>query len=156
MKAASSQSGESDPRKAQLLEALCHSQTRAREAERAAKRANDEKEHVIKLFFKQASQLFAYKQWFQLLQLESIYLQIKNNEDKPSVSTFFPEFHPKTTSKGKKLHRNWQVASKSKRRKHGESRVDVPKYAVAIALGLSLIGAGLLLGWTVGWMFPSL
>ncbi|KAK4802491.1 hypothetical protein SAY86_000694 [Trapa natans] len=156
MKMASGECSDSDPSKAQLLEALCHSQTRAREAERAAKRANDEKEHIIKLVFKQASQLFAYKQWFQLLQLESIYFQIKNNDGNPSVSTFFPKFHPRMISKGKKPSRSWLVDTKSKRGKIRESRIDVPKYAVAIALGLSLIGAGLLLGWTVGWMLPSL
>nr|GEX52056.1 RNA-directed DNA polymerase, eukaryota [Tanacetum cinerariifolium] len=33
--------------KAQLLEALCHSQTRAREAEKAAQQAYNEKEHIL-------------------------------------------------------------------------------------------------------------
>ncbi|KAE8700980.1 Detected protein of unknown function [Hibiscus syriacus] len=42
---------ESDPTKAQLLEALRHSQTRAREAEKVVKQAYAEKEHVIKLIF---------------------------------------------------------------------------------------------------------
>ncbi|TXG63045.1 hypothetical protein EZV62_010039 [Acer yangbiense] len=62
---------ESDPCKAQLLEALHHSQTHAREAETEVKQAYAEKEHILKLFFRQASQPFAYKQWFQLLQLET-------------------------------------------------------------------------------------
>ncbi|KAK7292822.1 hypothetical protein RJT34_15676 [Clitoria ternatea] len=53
---------EGDLSKAQLTEALCHSQTRAREAEEVAKQAYAEKEHIIGLFFIQASQLFAYKQ----------------------------------------------------------------------------------------------
>ncbi|OWM68636.1 uncharacterized protein LOC116187187 [Punica granatum] len=154
MKAVAGEGGEPDPSKAQLLEALCHSQTRAREAENAVKRANAEKEHIIKLFFKQASQLFAYKQWFQLLQLESIHLQIKNGDDEPSVSAFFPEVRPRTAYKGKKLRRNWQKVAKGKSGKRGETRVDVTKYAVAIALGFGLVGAGLLLGWTVGWMLP--
>ncbi|KAA8520764.1 hypothetical protein F0562_014964 [Nyssa sinensis] len=79
---------ESDTSKAQLLEALCHSQTRAREAEKAAKQAYAEKEHIVKLFFRQASHLFAYKQWFQLLQLENLYFQIKKN-DQP-VSSLHP------------------------------------------------------------------
>ncbi|KAI3720577.1 hypothetical protein L2E82_31566 [Cichorium intybus] len=48
--------------KAELLEALCRSQRRAREAEKAADEACNEKEHVITLFLKQASQIFAYKQ----------------------------------------------------------------------------------------------
>ncbi|CAH1414415.1 unnamed protein product [Lactuca virosa] len=57
--------------KAELLEALCHSQTRAREAEKVAQKENNEKEDMINQFMKQASQLFAYKQWFRILQLEA-------------------------------------------------------------------------------------
>ncbi|OMO93591.1 hypothetical protein COLO4_16789 [Corchorus olitorius] len=74
-----------DPSKAQLLEALCHFQTRAREAEEAAQKANDEKEHIITLFFRQASHLFAYKQWLRLLQLENFSLQL-NYKNQP-IST---------------------------------------------------------------------
>ncbi|CAN1157116.1 hypothetical protein LINPERPRIM_LOCUS27677 [Linum perenne] len=143
------QDPESDPCKAQLLEALCHSQTRAREAEKAAKQACAEKEHIIMLFFKQASQLFAYKQWFQLLQLETIYNGLKNRED--LTSSLFPVALPWMPPKGKKLRKN----NGKKRGKRQRSRQDsVGKYAVAFALGLGLVGTGLLLGWTVGWMLP--
>ncbi|KAK8693631.1 hypothetical protein V6N13_071206 [Hibiscus sabdariffa] len=137
---------ESDPTKAQLLEALCHSQTRAREAEKAAKQAYAEKEHVIRLVFKQASQLFAYKQWFQILQLEALHVQIKNNEQPPVL--------PWTSYKSQKMRKGWQKTGKERRRKRGWPRPDLTKYAVALALGLGLVGAGLLLGWTVGWMLP--
>ncbi|CAI9768839.1 unnamed protein product [Fraxinus pennsylvanica] len=75
---------ENDPSKARLFEALCNSHTRAWEAEKAV-----EKEHIIQLIFRQASQLFAYKQWFQLLQLEKIYFQIKNNNSQ-QISTISP------------------------------------------------------------------
>ncbi|KAL4363249.1 hypothetical protein GQ457_04G030570 [Hibiscus cannabinus] len=137
---------ESDPTKAQLLEALCHSQTRAREAEKAAKQAYAEKEHVIRLVFKQASQLFAYKQWFQILQLEALHVQIKNSEQPPVL--------PWTSYKSQKMRKGWQKTGKERRRKQGWPRPDLTKYAVALALGLGLVGAGLLLGWTVGWMLP--
>ncbi|XWS46252.1 hypothetical protein CRYUN_Cryun14cG0048600 [Craigia yunnanensis] len=143
---------ESGPTKAQLLEALRHSQTRAREADKAAKQAYAEKEHVIKLFFKQASQLFAYKQWFQMLQLEALYDQIKNSEQ--PVSTLFPVVLPWTPYNSRKLRKSWKKTRKSRRGKRGQPRPDINKYAVAFALGLSLVGAGLLLGWTVGWMLP--
>lgn len=131
--------GEMDPSKRKLLEALCHSQTRAREAEKAAKQAYEEKQHVVKLIFKQASQLFAYKQWLYLLQLENLYNQIKANKI-PSASP-------------------WNVKpAKRKTPKPGYKDNDddddlIGKYAVAFAVGLGLVGAGLLLGWTVGWMF---
>ncbi|XP_039025272.1 uncharacterized protein LOC120158520 [Hibiscus syriacus] len=137
---------ESDPTKAQLLEALCHSQTRAREAEKAAKQAYAEKEHVIRLVFKQASQLFAYKQWFQILQLEALHVQIKNKEQ--------PLVLPWTPYKSQKMRKGRQKNGKERRGKRGRSSPDITKYAVAIALGLGLAGAGLLLGWTVGWMLP--
>ncbi|KAE8721495.1 hypothetical protein F3Y22_tig00015910pilonHSYRG00066 [Hibiscus syriacus] len=137
---------ESNPTKAQLLEALCHSQSRAREAEKAAKQAYAEKEHVIRLVFKQASQLFAYKQWFQILQLEALYVQIKNNEQ--------PLVLPCTPYKSQKMQKGWQKTGKERRGKRGRPRPDITRYAVALALGLGLVGAGLLLGWTVGWMLP--
>ncbi|KAF5731272.1 hypothetical protein HS088_TW19G00878 [Tripterygium wilfordii] len=133
-------SSEMDPSKAQLLEALCHSQTRAREAEEAAEQAYNEKEHVLTLFFRQASQLFAYKQWLHILQLENFYLQFKNKN--APISTFFP-------SKKKSQHKG------RRRRKHKSSVYEITKCAVAFAVGLSLAGAGLLLGWTMGWLFPT-
>ncbi|KAJ0779446.1 hypothetical protein HanPI659440_Chr06g0226611 [Helianthus annuus] len=141
---------EMDPSKRKLLEALCHSQTRAREAEKAAKRAYEEKEHIVKLIFKQASQLFAYKQWVYLLQLENLYNQIKTNKIKP-VFPPSPWHVPR-----RKTRRNSPVKKKT-REKHGlgvpRCKHDIGKYAVAFAVGLGLVGAGLLLGWTVGWMF---
>lgn len=130
--------GEMDESKRKLLEALCHSQTRAREAEKAAKKAYEEKEHVVKLIFKQASQLFAYKQWLYLLQLENLYNQIKTNTP-PS-----PWQVPRRKAKARTTKRGC---------KHEEIEIEIGKYAVAFAVGLGLVGAGLLLGWTVGWMF---
>lgn len=143
---------ESDPTTAQVLDALRRSQTRAREAEKAAKQAYAEKELVIKLFFKQASQLFAYKQWFQILQLEGLFIHTKDNG--LPVSPLFPVVLSPTSYNSRKLRKSWQKTGKSNRGKRGLPRPDLTKYVVAFALGLSLVGAGLLLGWTVGWMFP--
>lgn len=86
------QPGSSDLSKTQLLEALCYSQTRAREAEQLAQQAYNEKEHVIKLLFRQASQLFAYRQWLQILQLEALVLQLRNKDEQDSInySNSFP------------------------------------------------------------------
>lgn len=132
-----------DPSKRKLLEALCHSQTRAREAEKAAKQAYEEKEHVVKLIFKQASQLFAYKQWLYLLQLENLYNQIKTNKIPAS-----PSRKKTRTTPAKRKTR----AKRDYKHEH-EHEHDIGKYAVAFAVGLGLVGASLLLGWTVGWMF---
>lgn len=136
--------------KAQLLEALRHSQTRAREAEKAAKQACNEKEHVIKLFFRQASHLFAYKQWLQLLQLETLLLQLKG-KDHQKIYTLLPSlpWMPLTARQFRKgVH-------KVIRRKGSHKKCSISKYAVAVAVGLGLAGAGLLLGWTMGWLLPA-
>ncbi|WMV11590.1 hypothetical protein MTR67_004975 [Solanum verrucosum] len=126
-----------DESKAQLLKALRHSQTRAREAENAAKQAFAEKEHVVQLVFRQASQLFAYKQWFQLLQLENFYFQIKNNKKQP-MSTMLPRVPQKTK-------RPQKSSARVKRAKRGRPKYDLSRYAVVFALGLGLVGAGLFL-----------
>uniref|UniRef100_A0A7N0TBI6 Uncharacterized protein n=1 Tax=Kalanchoe fedtschenkoi TaxID=63787 RepID=A0A7N0TBI6_KALFE len=142
-----------DATKAQLLEALCHSQTRAREAEKAVKQASIEKEHIMKLFFRQASHLFAYKQWFKLLHLEAFYSQLKN-KDQP-LSSLFPPAVPWTPQKARKLKRSLQKRLGGKGSKPGRSRFSLCRYGLAVALGLGLVGAGLLIGWTVGWLFPA-
>lgn len=109
--------------KAELLEALCHSQTRAREAEKAAEKANNEKEDMMTHFLKQASQLFAYKQWLHILQLEAT----RNSKYQQRVG--------------------------KRKKKGGPSRYKKGKCFGSFLLGLSLGGAGLLLGWTLGWLF---
>lgn len=140
-----------DPCKAKLLEALCHSQTRARVAENAAKQAYTEKEHILKLFFRQASQLFAYKQWFKILQLENLLLQTEDDLSPPPA-----ELLPWMAQKPrKKLHKSWQKATKGKQRRRDSQENDIGKYAVAFAVGFTLVGAGLILGWTVGWLLPA-
>uniref|UniRef100_A0A7N2MGK0 Uncharacterized protein n=1 Tax=Quercus lobata TaxID=97700 RepID=A0A7N2MGK0_QUELO len=87
-----------DPSKTELLEALCHSQTRAREAEKAAEQAYADKEDR----------------------------QTKKDQHKAG------------------------------KRRHSKRRSEIRKRAVAFAVGLGLASAGLLLGWTMGWLFPSL
>ncbi|MED6189119.1 hypothetical protein PIB30_092658 [Stylosanthes scabra] len=124
-------------RKAELLKALCHSQTRAREAEMAAQQAYNEKEHIVSLFFRQASQLFAYKQWLHVLQLENLCLQLRN-KNQPFLN-LLPD-----------VNKSYHRGAKRKTKRCGVIR----KCAFAFALGLSLIGAGFFLGWTMGWMFP--
>ncbi|XP_016433889.1 uncharacterized protein LOC107760365 isoform X2 [Nicotiana tabacum] len=141
----------SDLNKAQLLEALCHSQTRAREAEQLAQQAYNEKEHVIKLFFRQASHLFAYRQWLQILQLEALCLQLRNKDEQNSTN--FSPFLPLVPIKGRKLKK---CRCKPIKRKPAKDKCKINMSAVAFALGLSLAGAGLLLGWTMGWLFPAL
>lgn len=132
-----------DSSKAKLLEALRHSQTRAREAEEVAKQACAEKEHVVQLVIRQASQLFAYKQWLQLLQLENMYFQFKQSTYPVNLP------HPRSATLRTRKMRG------RKRAKRSRPWYDVGKYAIVFALGLGLVGAGLLLGWSIGWMLPT-
>lgn len=142
---------ESIPSKAELLEALRHSQTRAREAEKAAQQAYTEKEHIIKLFFRQASHIFAYKQWMQLLQLENLLLQLKMKDHHQKISMLLPGL-PRVPLNAKKLRRG---VHKVMRRKGNHQKCGFCKQAVVFIVGLSLAGAGLLLGWTMGWLLPT-
>ncbi|MED6194455.1 hypothetical protein PIB30_028753 [Stylosanthes scabra] len=137
---------EGNPSKTQLMEALCRSQTRARIAEEEAKQAYAEKEHIITLFFKQASQLLTYKQWFQflLLELENLQIQLNNNNKDQQISGLFP------------APASFECGEKQLKRRHKPNNDITTTYAVAFALGLSLVGAGLILGWSVGWMLPRL
>lgn len=139
-----------DLSRAQLLEALCHSQTQAREAEKLAQEACDEKDHVINLFFQQASRLFAYRQWLRMLQLETLCLHLRSKDELSSIAP--PVLSPWVGSKGMKIRKNRNRAAK---RQTGKQRCHLRKYAFAFALGLSLAGAGLLVGWTIGWLFPA-
>ncbi|GER37314.1 phospho-N-acetylmuramoyl-pentapeptide-transferase [Striga asiatica] len=147
---------ESDTSRAQLLEALRHSQTRAREAEEVMKRACSEKEHVVRLVLRQASQIFAYKQWVHFLQLENTYFQFKNSKDE-SGSSVSAVTSPNcgTSGNGKMRKSRWLKCSNRKRAKKARDVLDAGKYAIVFALGLGLVGAGLLLGWTIGWMLPT-
>lgn len=154
----SREKSEDDRSKAELLDALLHSQTRARVAEKAAQQAYAEKEHILKLFFRQASHLFAYKQWFQLLQLENLYFQIKNhNNNPPTITTLFPVANfpwmaQKQREEKEKTHKRRE---RERKREPGGGGCDFGKLAIAFALGFGLVGAGLLLGWSIGWMFPA-
>ena len=132
------------------MRALCLSQKRAREAEKAAEQAYTEKEHIITLLFRQASQLFAYKQWLRLLQLENICLQLKNKNQ--PICDLLPSVLPWTPCKGKEVKKSQHRAG---RKRHSKPGHDISKCAVAFALGLGLASAGLLLGWTMGWLFPT-
>ncbi|KAD7116999.1 hypothetical protein R6Q59_006354 [Mikania micrantha] len=142
-----------DASKTKILEALCHSQTRARKAEFAAKKACTEKEHAIKLVFRQASQLFAYRQWIYVLQLEKLCYQIRNKKGDQMLSVT-PVSPSKIGNLNKNLKKVASAKGKRARTKHGFGRHehDLSKYAVIFMVGLGIVGAGLVLGWTVGWM----
>lgn len=140
--------------RAQLLEALRHSQTRAREAEMSAKEMYNEKDDAMQLLLRQASHLFACKQWLKILQLENICLQLKHNHKGHQIATLIKEL-PWLALTEKPVpdqeRKDW-TKRESKRQKKGGGFCD----ALLFAFGLGLAGAGLLLGWTLGWLLPML
>ncbi|XP_062192722.1 uncharacterized protein LOC133896187 [Phragmites australis] len=135
-----------------ILEALCHSQTRAREAEMAAKKAHNEKDDVINLLLRQASDLFACNQCLKIFQLENMGLQLKHKEHQ--ITTVIPELPWMTLKEKPTLGQEQKVWTrrKGRRQKKGGGFFD----AILFAVGLGLAGAGFLLGWTLGWLLPRL
>ncbi|PQQ05230.1 uncharacterized protein Pyn_15763 [Prunus yedoensis var. nudiflora] len=80
----------------------------------------------------EASQLFAYKQWLQLLQLENLCLQ--RNSKKEPISGLFPACFPWSPYKGRHMKKGQRRAGK----RSGRPRYEISKGAVAFALGLGL------------------
>ncbi|KAJ1289432.1 hypothetical protein BS78_02G163500 [Paspalum vaginatum] len=139
--------------RAKLLDALRHSQTRAREAEIAAKKAYDEKDHVIKLLFRQASHLFACKQWLKILQLENICLQLRFKEHQ--IATMFPELPWMMVKEKEKVAPGQEHNDGARKKGRRPNRKGGLRDTVAFAVGVGIVGAGLLLGWTLGWLLPK-
>lgn len=140
--------------RAQLLEALRHSQTRAREAEMSAKEMYNEKDDAMQLLLRQASHLFVCKQWLKILQLENICLQLKHKHKGHQVATLIKELPWLALNKKPvpdQERKDW-TKRKGNRQKKGGGFCD----ALLFAFGLGLAGAGLLLGWTLGWLLPML
>ncbi|PNT68046.1 hypothetical protein BRADI_3g35320v3 [Brachypodium distachyon] len=141
--------------RAQLLEALRHSQTRAREAEMAAKEAHSDKDDAITLLLQQASHLFACKQWLKLLQLENICLQLKHKRNRHQIAALMKELPWLSLNEKpapKEERKDWTGRKGRRRQKKRGCFCD----AILFAFGLGLAGAGLLLGWTLGWLLPKL
>lgn len=147
-------------KKSDLLDALRHSQTRAREAEKTAAIAVSEKEKLLSLFLREASHLFAYQQWLKLLEIENIKLRLQLNvlqsEDQDYLNSDSCEI-----SRNKKKVKQDQRFSMScqdrqyRKRKTSNSGMSVT-WGLAVTLGLSLASAGLILGWSMGWILPNL
>jgi hypothetical protein len=120
----------------------------------SAKEMYNEKDDAMQLLLRQASHLFACKQWLKILQLENICLQLKHNHKGHQIATLIKEL-PWLALTEKPVpdqeRKDW-TKRKSKRQKKGGGFFD----ALLFAFGLGLAGAGLLLGWTLGWLLPML
>lgn len=147
-------------RKSDLLDALRHSQTRAREAEKTAAIAVSEKEKLLSLFLREASHLFAYQQWLRLLEIENIKLRLQvkvlQSEGRDYLNSDSCEM-----SRNKKMVKKDRLLSMPRQDRHYRKRNKSDSgmsitWGLAVTLGLSLASAGLILGWSMGWILPNL
>ncbi|MCO5606053.1 hypothetical protein L7F22_060240 [Adiantum nelumboides] len=121
-----------------LGEALCHSQTRARNAEKLVSDIVIEKEKLAKLLFKEANTCRTYKERAQLLELENMRLKTHNDHGKEVPAAYCNvselsahcKFYQKGMSKG------------------GASLLGT--VGLAFALGLSCASAGFMIGCYMG------
>eukprot|EP00250_Pteridium_aquilinum_P032927 c4964_g1_i2 orf=204-1739(+) len=153
-----------------LGEALCHSQTRARQAEKLAAQALHEREKLAQLLFKESWTARTYKQWVQTLELENMWLKMCSGNDMevwmgkdfsgPSnVSeqiAINPWKHVRKRVSRKKTHHHFPAPWQGRHHKHGYDPEDNVwlrcTIGLAFALGLSFAGAGLMIGWSMGWI----
>ena len=87
-----------------------------------------------------------------MLQLENICLQLRLKENQ--ITDMFPEL-PWGMMKEKAVT---EEERKDRPRKKGrrQNKVGGFRKAVMFAVGVGIVGAGLLLGWTLGWLLPRL
>ncbi len=160
-----------------LGEALCHSQTRAREAEKKADQTLQEYKKLSKLFFQEASLSLTYRQWVTSLQAENTRLKmyLKNQQAAAWLQRrFFSPFaalerlssnHWKNIGKKQarhQTHRHFSAIQPDKDPPRGDVAASCRQTGAGIivgctlgfafALGLSLASAGLVLGWSMGWI----
>ncbi|CAA6665760.1 unnamed protein product [Spirodela intermedia] len=114
-----------DSSRTALLGALRCSQTRAREAEATARLARHEKEHIVKLIFKQASHAFAYRLWIRMLEWERFFLHQRIKKQQPPVGGLVQSEVLKQ-----------ETGRTSQKSGRGRSK------AAARAVGLGLVGVG--------------
>ncbi|CAM6104321.1 unnamed protein product [Calypogeia fissa] len=157
-----------------FAEALCHSQTRAREAEKKVQQAFEEKERMMHLFFKEAYLAFTYRQWVTSLQSENMWLRM-TPQHQPVTSLEHSVFNPFSALE-RLSSKHWNFFGHSCKVGYHREQSDQNLLAMwhekalvylgdpneimigctlAFALGLSLAGAGLVLGWSMGWILLS-
>nr|PNR26491.1 hypothetical protein PHYPA_031066 [Physcomitrium patens] len=160
-----------------LGEALCHSQSRAREAEKRAEENFQEYQKVAHLLFREASLSLTYRQLVSSLQAENACLRVYlHRHQQATVLLHQSDFSPFSVLDRFAYYR-WNLygrddgrrqmsdpfpllwpAEKDKAgsfvmtREGGTEMIMSCTLSFAFALGLSLAGAGLMLGWSMGWI----
>jgi len=162
-----------------MAEALCHSQTRAREAEQKVDEATKECKRLSDMYFREASLSLMYRYWITSLQAENTWLKmclknpqgaiwLKHSFSSASAVLDHLSKNPWMHFKKENLHRRmlryfssiWQPrdsTNSTARNDHGDTSIILGcTIGFAFVLGFTLAGAGLALGWRMGWILvPS-
>lgn len=154
-----------------LGEALCHAQTRARVAEKLAAQTVKERDRLAHLLLREAWTTFTYKQRAQALELENRLLKLCLNMDievwtggevmysmeqlartcwKPA-----PKRYPFLDKRSLHISNLLQDKRGKCSRSWRERLLLSCAIGLAFVLGLSIAGAGLMIGWNMGWMLFS-
>ena len=133
-----------------LGEALCHSQTRARQAEKVASQALYDKEKIINILFREAWVSHTYKQWVKTLEFENMWLKMCSQSHSSTwMKKKFRHPYDDEVSNNPNNRRNQEKKNKYRRTSDGFLGYTI---GIAFALGLSFASTGLLIGWSMGWI----
>ncbi|KAJ4850490.1 hypothetical protein Tsubulata_011951 [Turnera subulata] len=136
MKAAAKGRGEDDKydlgdEKLELLKALRLSQTRAREAERKAASLVVERDRLSAALLKESMQLFAYRQWVRLLEVQVLMSQRELSQSKEQTSC---------GDCGESEAAAGELLKKGKGFVEDEDGIDDQSWIVALVLCLGFVG----------------
>ena len=104
--------------------------------------------------------MFSYQQWLRLLETENRKLKLKlkvlQPEDKDYLNHESYEIlrKKKMTKQDQRFSMACQYRQYRKRKKLDLGMIVA--WGLAVTLGLSLVSAGFLLGWNMGWILPNL
>lgn len=154
-----------------LGEALCRAQTRARLAENLAAQTLQERDRLAHLLLKEAWTTCTYKQRAQTLELENRLLKLWSNVDIEvwtGSKSMFPveqrarisrklalKHHSRLDKRNLRVSTSWQDKDGNSSRSWKKRVLLSCTLGLAFVLGLSIAGAGLLIGWSMGWMLFS-
>ena len=137
-----------------LGEALCHSQTRARQAEKVASQALYDKEKIINILFREAWVSHTYKQWVKTLEFENMWLKMCSQSGSSTwIKKKFRDPYDDEKSNNVNNLRNEESRKKNQHRRTSDKNSFLGyTIGIAFALGLSVASTGLLIGLSMGWI----
>jgi len=179
MAAARAAAATSSTERATLLDlgaALCHSQTRARQAEEGSQAMMEERERLVRLLWREFDNSYAAKQWIAMLEAELNHLQSQAHaagvlpQRLRFSTTFLHELaegvlqasrlsaiaHIKAIAKDAREGKHEAFASNADSDDYlsdaGDLELALGLTAVAFSVGLAVAGAVVYIAWRLGWI----